>query len=384
MRKKLGKILICPNIKEEGFLFYALELNRGGKIIANVNHNEIEEEDDIKTGIAVSLKSETAFPIDEYVGVFLSDTDVDKSHHRNFLEAHINKVPEQYIKIMRITLDRIYGSTLNETTDGKWNREEMMYYDAEVETEEKRKKMLESILNKPMWRIFIPRKKSMIDVIAPYCKNEYVLEIGGGVCRTVSRVFNPAQYHYNYVGTDIAFKRLIVAKQATPYGDFLQASALNLPFKNETFNCVISFGMLHHLPRPVEAVSHCDSKLKKGGVITFHEPIVRPDLPIISSAVARKLLRTYEHSEHDGKIDFEETMQLLKSRNHKILNVTSQISVFRALSESLLKKISKAALTNKSVILAIETIDKLFLNTFCLISKRFGPNAMLVTTQKNT
>ena len=179
-----------------------------------------------------------------------------------------------------------------------------------------------------MWRIFIPRKKYMIDVIAEECKNEYVLEIGGGVCRGVSVIFNPVQYHHKYIGTDIAFKRLVVAKMATPAGDFLQASALNLPFKKDTFKCVISFGMLHHLPRPVEALAHCNGVLKDGGYITFHEPIIRPDLPIISSNVARKIFRTYEHSEHDGKIDFDASMKMLESKNHEVVKITNQISTF--------------------------------------------------------
>ncbi|HNR20424.1 MAG TPA: class I SAM-dependent methyltransferase [Bacteroidia bacterium] len=382
MRKKVSSILICPNSKKEGFKFYAFELTRNGNSIKDVNDGEINAEDDIKYGVAVSTTSNTAYPIDEYIGVFLSDADVDKHHHKNFLEKYVTLLPADFKDAVQNTLNRIYGAT--ETSDGKWNREEMMYYDAEVETEEKRKKMLNSVLNKPMWRIFIPRKKHMIDLIAPSCKNEFVLEIGGGVCRTVSRLFNPAEYNYNYIGTDIAFKRLMVAKQATPAGDFLQASALNLPFKKNTFQCVISFGMLHHLPRPVEALEHCNEVLKNGGLITFHEPIIRPDLPIISSATARKLLRTYEHSEHDGKIDFDASIKMLESKNHEVLKVARQISVFRALTESLLKKISKKALLSKSVVLWLEGFDKIFLNTFCLLSKRFGPNAVLVVTRKKS
>lgn len=382
MRKKVSNIVVCPNSKKEGFRFYAFELIRDGQLIKDVNDADIKEADDIKYGVAVSTTSNTAYPIDEFIGVFLSDADVDKHHHKNFLEKYINFLPVEFKEVVQNTINRVYG--VAETSDGKWNREEMMYYDAEVETEEKRKKMLESVLNKPMWRIFIPRKKHMIDVIAPFCKNEYVLEIGGGVCRTVSRLFNPSVFNYNFIGTDIAFKRLMVAKQATPSGDFLQASALNLPFKKNTFQCVISFGMLHHLPRPVEALEHCNEVLKPGGLITYHEPIIRPDFPFVNSAMARKILRTYEHSEHDGKIDFDASIKMLESKNHEVIKVTRQISVFRALTESLMKKANKNALLSKGIILWLEAVDKIFLNTFCLISKRFGPNAALVVTRKKS
>jgi hypothetical protein len=195
MRRKIGELLICPNSGDERLKFYALELVRDGKVLKGISDDGMMPDDDIKLGIAISESSPTAFPIDEFVGVFLADEDVDIHHHSAFFSQHAEKLPDAFKQAVHQTMQRIVS--MNETSDGKWNREEMRYYDAEVDTVEKREKMLDAVFHKPVWRIFIPRKKSIIDVISPFCRNKYVLEIGGGVCRTVCKMFNPEEYHFN-------------------------------------------------------------------------------------------------------------------------------------------------------------------------------------------
>ena len=59
---------------------------------------------------------------------------------------------------------------------------------------------------------------------------------------------NPLKYNYNYIGTDISFNRLRIAKSILPKSNFISCSALNLPFKSNIFDVVIGFGVFHHLP----------------------------------------------------------------------------------------------------------------------------------------
>jgi len=47
----------------------------------------------------------------------------------------------------------------------------------------------------------------------------------------------------------------------------LQASALSLPFKQDTFDCVYSFGVLHHIPQIEKALAQIQQILKPGGQI---------------------------------------------------------------------------------------------------------------------
>lgn len=375
-------MLACPNCSSSGFTFFASELIRNQQQFFNVEDKSISDEDDIKYGIAVCQSCKTAFPIEEFVGVFLSDSDADKGVHRLMLESRMNRLPAFFQECIKETIHRIYNS--RETADGQWNRDEMRYYDAEVDTQDKRNRMLENMKSKPVWRIFIPRQQWIINSITPNIKNKHVLEIGGGVCRTVYKLLNPDKFQFHYTGTDISFKRLMVAKAAMPSSDFIQASALNLPFRNGAFDGVLSFGMLHHLPRPEEALEHVNSKLASGGFIGFHEPIIRPEFSQGLTRISRRIFRQYEHSEHDGKINLTNCMQILKSHQHEIISYREQISIVRALTESLAGKFFKKQLNTRSAIKLLEAIDRLFINTICRISRKFGPNAVLVVTKRRS
>lgn len=381
MRRKIKELLACPNCSHTEFRFFAFKLIRNQKTVFNVGHEFVLDEDDIKYGIAACHVCNTAFPIEEFIGVFLSDSDVDKGVHRQMLERHVQNAPAEFQEWVKKTLGRIY--TVAETSDGKWNREEMRYYDAEVETPEQRNRMLVNMNTVPVWRIFIPRKRWIINAVAPHLNGKNVLEIGGGVCRTVYKLFNPEKFQFQYTGTDISFKRLMVAKTAMPYSDFIQASALNLPFRNEAFDAVLSFGMLHHLPRPEEALVHVNSKLSKGGFIGFHEPIIRPEFSPAVTRLSRKIFRQYQHSEHDGKVNLKNSLEVLKSSGHEIIAYKEQISIFRAFTESLFGKFFKKQMNTKTVVRLLESVDKIFISSICRLSRKFGPNAVLVVTRRS-
>jgi len=63
-------------------------------------------------------------------------------------------------------------------------------------------------------------------------------------------------------------------KEAGLPGRVRQADATSLPFKNDTFDCVYSFGVLHHIPDIEKAISEIKRVLKPGGqimVMLYHE-----------------------------------------------------------------------------------------------------------------
>ncbi|HMT28122.1 MAG TPA: methyltransferase domain-containing protein, partial [Bacteroidia bacterium] len=238
MRKRLTNILICPNNYQSDLKIYGTKVHRNGAVLYNLDDTQLLEDDDIEEGIIVSDSSQTAYPVSEFIAILLSDTDIDTNHHQMLLEKAVDKCPDFYNTILKSTLERI--TKHKDTSEGKWNREEMKYYDNEVNTPEQREQMLHSIKNMPIWRIFQPRTKYIIKYLKEKCAGQTILEIGSGNSRTVSWAFNPASFNFKYVGSDISFKRLMVAKKSIPEGDFFQASALNLPFKNDSFYAVIS------------------------------------------------------------------------------------------------------------------------------------------------
>ena len=56
-------------------------------------------------------------------------------------------------------------------------------------------------------------------------------------------------------------------KEANLPAQVLQADATSLPFKKETFDCVYSFGVLHHIPNVGRAMVEIKRVLKPGGQV---------------------------------------------------------------------------------------------------------------------
>ncbi len=380
MRKKIARLLICPVCGKDDLTLFAYVLIRGNTLMHNVAEDDMLEEDDIRHGIAACRSSLSAFPIKDYVGVFLSDADARYSGHCESLLQESSQAPPFFQQCIQNTIQRIRST--GPTDDSRWNTEEMQYYDAEVETAAQREQMIHSVKTVPIWRIFLPREKFIIKKVADEISQTTVLEIGGGNCRTVAWLLNPALYHFQYIGTDISYKRLLVAKAVIPAGDFIQASALNLPFRNHSFDGILCFGMLHHLPRAEEALFHADEKLKKNGWLAFHEPIQRAHFSPWITALTRKIFRRYEHSAHDGKICLESCLASLTDRGHVLISYHPQISLIRAFLEAILSRLAKNIMQHKWIVMAMEYLDRIWLNTLCKWSNRFGPKAVLVVTRK--
>ncbi len=380
MKKNIKNILACPNDGNTSFRFFGKEVYRDSFLLHDLEDAEILSTDRIKTGLIIAEHSRTAYPISEFVGVMLADNDVDTKHFVAITEKLVDNCPEEVNLILKETLQRLLAIQSNH--EGQWNQYEMRYYDKEVSTVELREKMKHSIESEMHWRIFLPRRDQLINKIKGEVRNETVLEIGSGNSRTVARMFNPSENNYNYIGTDISFKRLLVAQSVIQQENFIQASALNLPFKKNCFKAIISFGMLHHLPRPIDAINHCQILIKTGGFFVFHEPIIRPEIPAFISKIMNKIIYTYDHSEHDSKIDFATAIQSFNQSGFKIESIYNSLSVFRSFIEAIIKLFSIKILHKKWVIQTLTFIDGFFLFTFCRLSKMFGPNAVYVVTRK--
>lgn len=381
MHKRIINKLICPNSQSKQLQVHAIEALRNNNIIHNIYDENILPDDDIKTGFIFSTDKKYIYFIYEYIPILLNDQDQDSAHLNQIYEWIKNSIPDEFKDAVTANILRIRKA--NESTDGNWNREEMKYYDAAVDTPELRDKMLNSIQRENLWRIFIPRKEEMINHFEKNCKGQWIFEIGCGNARTVARMFNPVKFNYNYIGTDISFKRLMVAKMAIPESDFIQASALNIPIKNNSFNGAISFGMLHHLPRPAEAVTEVNKKLLQGAIFSYHEPVYTSrQFSEKQSAMVRKVFRTYDHSDHDNKINLKESLAALKEANHQIVSIVPYNSVFRVVFEAIINRFYKSWQKSKLVMKSVLIIDNILLKTIVRLSNKLGPQAIIVVSKK--
>lgn len=95
-------------------------------------------------------------------------------------------------------------------------------------------------------------------------KNTYALDVGCGTGRWTK-----------YLSNKVKFIEAIDPSKAIIYADKLLkdvsnvrlsvASTDNIPFADETFDFVMSVGVLHHIPNTQKAMNDCVKKVKKGG-----------------------------------------------------------------------------------------------------------------------
>ena len=102
-------------------------------------------------------------------------------------------------------------------------------------------------------------------------KHGLVLEIGCGIPTTAKALLNIS--NNEYIGTDLSFNILQSAKKLIPLGNFFQCDAEALPFNKNSFDAIISLGVLHHTSRLEENIPSLFEVLKPGGYLAIHEPL---------------------------------------------------------------------------------------------------------------
>jgi SAM-dependent methyltransferase len=95
-----------------------------------------------------------------------------------------------------------------------------------------------------------------------------ILDYGCGA-GWLTRVLNTEDW--NVVGVDASPELIRKATEIVVNKSFLVGDCINLPFRNDTFDCVIGSAILHHLD-PNKALAECRRVTKPGGSLILMEP----------------------------------------------------------------------------------------------------------------
>jgi ubiquinone/menaquinone biosynthesis C-methylase UbiE len=120
-----------------------------------------------------------------------------------------------------------------------------------------------------------------------------VLEIGCGQgvgAKIIYRLFNPERY----VGIDLDSKMISRARQKGSElrnAEFLEGDASNLAFPDDTFDLVVDFGIVHHIPNWADALAEVHRTLKVDGEFLFEELSVET----WKKGIGRPLRKVLEH-----------------------------------------------------------------------------------------
>jgi len=107
------------------------------------------------------------------------------------------------------------------------------------------------------------------------CNKEDLLEIGIGLGTDMRQCIKLGAHA---VGIDLSKSNALISKRGLKVneldGEVIVADAENLPFREESFNIVYSFGVLHHTPDTREAVNEAHRVLKHQGrllIMLYHK-----------------------------------------------------------------------------------------------------------------
>lgn len=112
-------------------------------------------------------------------------------------------------------------------------------------------------------------------------QNKKFLEVGCGLGYFSNKA---SKLGAKVTGIDIGPKLVAMNKKLTPSGQFLVSSASKLPFKDNTFDIVLSTEVIEHVDKQKEALKEMTRVLKKGGVLVITTPnrIFKPLFDLLS------------------------------------------------------------------------------------------------------
>ena len=224
------------------------------------------DEQNVETGFLRCPICHDIWTIIDGICRFVAPSSVDLQKEDDFAvkyQKDMNRLLEGSANSLKNKIKRFFEIQVNLKD---WNYEEMVFWENYYSN-----RFTSDNLNRTTYNRLLPRKKSIIDRL----KNEkivHVLEIGCGTCGTLCHL-PEFMSDKQFVGTDMSFNALKCAKKFIK-GNFVMCDAATLPFKTESFDLILSFGMLHHHEQREQILHDLYPKVKKGGFIGFSEKIL--------------------------------------------------------------------------------------------------------------
>lgn len=181
-------------------------------------------------------------------------------------------------------------------------------------------------LSHALWRSLEARALEKVKMKRP------ILDIGCGFGEFAGVFFEKMVE----VGIDIDPKELILASQKKKYKKLIWADACRLPFKNNSFQTIISISTLEHIKNVDKVITEAKRVLKKGGYFIFTVPTISLNQLLLFPSLFRKInlhfladayLKIFHWAfRHQVIINQKEWLAKLRSKKFKIISIQRTIS----------------------------------------------------------
>ena len=230
---------------------------------SNEFHIEAYEKDSknsILEGIVICKECNLWYPIYDGIANFLPPYLADKSRRNSFREK------------WKINLDDKPKSEYSESSKDK--KLQIDFFDTDTHIYD------ENMENTPFWKA--NDWNCLKEWLPEVCSGQLLLDVGCGSGRA-SIPF--ARNGVKVIGLDISEQMVLRAKHKSENlglenrTDYVVGDSENLPFRQNSFDAVIAFGVLHHVPAPQKMLNQMSKVLKPEGIYFGHEnnkTILRP------------------------------------------------------------------------------------------------------------
>ncbi|KAL4479121.1 hypothetical protein ABPG72_008951 [Tetrahymena utriculariae] len=226
-------------------------------------------------------------------------------------------------------------------------------------------------------------------------KRDSILEVGAGTGFLYNHILNYKKQTAKYVATDISDKMIhimskrlklqYIENQVNNYENFnltiQKANAEQLPFEQESFDCLIGNLCLHITPDPVKMLSESYRVLQKGGVAGFS--VWGDDKGLYYYTLIPTVLKEMGQFVQQGRSYFhlndrESLIKMMESSGFTNIICWNQFTPFHYITEEEMKKVLG---TYYSEEITKKVIEK-FNEQIKINKKPFGLDALMIIGTK--
>jgi ubiquinone/menaquinone biosynthesis C-methylase UbiE len=160
-----------------------------------------------------------------------------------------------------------------------------------------------------MWAHWYPYIKGLI---AKYCKNKTVLDLGCGTGVYTEIIAN----YGDVIGLDVSKTMLEYAKRKRPNIKFILADAHSIPFESNFFDVVVSIGLFEYVNRK-KVFKEISRVLKPNGICIIQCPNKYSLMRVIVKVIYKILKRNYLPKEPS----YREMINLFKQNGFKVIEL---------------------------------------------------------------